>query len=385
MTGSFRNIIFYLSLSGMLFISSCGEEQRRKNIRELEKQFRTTDAPAKKSELANILHKEYSLYHLDHENDTSFLLKWADMAIAGKEFKQARWIYDQYISIQKSNPDVFEQRGRLNALSGYFAQAGEDFQTAASLIDNQNAKNRLREFALTYKHSDSVINAAEEKLREGIDIEKNTLKRANELIKMKQLAAARYDIEYVLETNRKNASAYYLMAKLQYEAGDLKKASEMIDNYNKLETSGDIFLSAATRLEKLIQEKTELAAIQNRLQNNAMSYEDLVEAGTISFRLKKYNNANEYFNKLISQYPDSTLGYLYRGQVNLQTGKLDKAMNDIKIVLSKKPGNISAHNLKAYIHLLRKEFNKLEQEVEFIRSKDGAPLEILEKTLEENK
>lgn len=369
----------------MTLMASCGEEQSRSKIIELEKQFRSSSIPAEKSELANILHKEYSLYHLHHENDTIFLLKWADMAIAGKEFKQARWIYDQYINIHKSNPEVFEQRGRLNALLGYFARASQDFQTAASLINNENEKNALIELALTYKHSDSVINATEQNIKEGIDIEMNILKRANELINMKQLAAARYDIEYLLEKNRENASAYYLMAKLRYEAGDLEKASEMMDNYKKLRSPGDIFLLAALELETSIKEKTELAAIQNRLQNNTMSYDELVEAGAISFRLKEYNKANEYFNALISQYPDSTLGYLYRGQVNLQAGKLDKAMNDIKIVLSKKPGNISAHNLKAYIHLLNKEFDKLEQEVEFIRSKNGVPLEILEKTLEENK
>lgn len=385
MTRSFAIINLLLPLSLLMIMTSCGEEYRKARIRELEKQFRTATVSKEKSELANLLHKEYNLYHLDHKNDTSFLLNWANMALEGKEFNQAKWIYDQYIDIEKTNPYIFEQRGRLNTLLGHFNAAGQDFEMAASLTNNPTEKDRLLQLALSWKNSDSVIHAAEKKIRDGQDVERNLLIRASELIENKQLAAARYDIEAVMQLNQENSSAYYLMAKLRHLAGDLEEAGEMIERYKEMDPSGNMFLSEAKELETIIQEKTELSSLQEKYKNNVLTYEELIKAGTLSFKLKEYVSANEYFNKLITQHPDSTLGYLYRGQVHLQTGKLDLAMKDFKVVLSKKPSNISARNLKAYIHLLRKELDELKQEVDHIRSLNGVPLEILEKSLEENK
>jgi Flp pilus assembly protein TadD len=84
-----------------------------------------------------------------------------------------------------------------------------------------------------------------------------------------------------------------------------------------------------------------------------------------------------YATRLSEVYPDSIYGHLYRGQVGIQTGRLDQALEDMNRVLALAPENISARNLRGYIFLLRKEYEALQKEISGITSRGGELLEVL--------
>lgn len=374
-------IRFAILISGVVFLHSCSDINKNKIYR-LEKEFKAASDPAKKSELANLLHKQYSLYHLKNTKDTSFLLNWAEMAMQGREYQQVKWIYDQYLEIDERNTNVYIKRGRINAGLGYFSSAGEDFQEAAKMTGNIDEKSGLLKLSYKYLSADSIINQSEQQIIKGENIVKNTLVRAEKLIEMNQLTAARIDIEHALMRDKKNPYAYFLFSKFWTESDNLQAAEEMIEKYFTLAESTDTSFQKAEELESVIADKIKLASLSGEIKENPGSYSKLVDAGIVSFRLKEYEQAEIYFEELIEFYPDSLLGHLYRGQVNIQKGRLNQAMNDIEKVLKLNPENISAHNLKAYIHLLRKEYEMVRKEIDQIRSLNGEPLEILQRFTE---
>lgn len=380
-----KKIYFYIRyaivITGVIFLHSCSDKNK---IYRLEKEFKSAYDPVKKSELANLLHKQYSLYQLKNKNDTSFLLNWAEMAMQGKEYQQARWIYDQYLEIDNNNVDALIKRGRINAGLGYFSSAGRDFQKAAGLTQDQKEKFRLKQLASNYLSVDSVINNSEKQIIEGENITKNILIRAEKLLEMNQLTAARIDIENVLMRDEKNPYAYFLFSKFWTKSGNLNAAEEMIEEYFTLAEANDTSFQKAQELESVIADKIELASLSEEIQENPGIYSKLVDAGIISFRLKEYDQAQIYFDELIEFYPDSLLGHLYRGQVNIQKGRLTQGMNDLEVVIKLSPENISAHNLKAYIHLLRNEYEMVRREIDHIRSLNGEPLEILQNFSKKN-
>lgn len=376
-------IRFAILISGVFFLHSCSDINKNK-INRLEKEFKTASDPSKKSELANLLHKQYSLYHLKNSNDTSFLLNWAKMAMLGREYQQAKWIYNQYLEIDKKNIDVYIKRGRINGGLGYFSSAGKDFQKAATLTENNDEKSGLLQISMKYLAADSVISQSEKHILRNENITKNILVRAEKLIEMNQLTAARIDIENALMRDEKNAYAYFLFSRFFTESDNLYAAEEMIEKYFTLAELTDTSFQKAEELESVIDDKIKLASLSGEIKENPGSYSKLVDAGIISFRLKDYDQAEIYFEELIESYPDSLLGHLYRGQVNIQKGRLDQAMRDLKKVITLNPENISAHNLKAYIHLLRKEYEMVSKEIDQIRSLNGEPLEILQR-FSENK
>lgn len=362
-------------LAGLL---SCGRDADISKIRKLEKLFsRETDAE-KKSELANILHKEYSLYHLESDPDTAFLMNWAKMAMAGGEYEQARDVYSLYIEIDQKNHEVHMKRGLVNARLGFFKQAALDYARATSLMEENNQKTlRCIELSAFYDYCDSVITVAGENIASGKDIVRNRLLRAKMFMECNHFAAAKADIDVVLKHDSLNADGNFLLARLGVSVNDLALSEYALTKYFMAASDNDAAYGDALRMRDEIDRRLKLEDLANRLLESPNDYHLLIDAGSVSFRLKEYQKALVYCNRLTTAYPDSVFGYLYRGQIGIQKGKFVDALNDFERVVTIDPENISARNLKAYVYLITDDTEQLKREIDLILSRDGELLDVL--------
>lgn len=369
-----KYLLFLALLAGLL---ACGREE--KAIMRLEQQLAILEDNEKKSETANVLHKAYSLYHLNNPGDTSFLLNWAKMAESGGEFEQACEIYSNYIELDSGRWDVFESRARVNARLGYFREAGLDFAKAARL-NREYEKERSVHVNLSeyYMETDSVIMEAGNSIATGENILLNRLTRARRLMECRHYTAAEADISVVLGEEPNHKEALLLVAELGMKSGAYESAQQAFHTYFENVSEKGAEYSRAVNLKSELDDRMALRELDTKLASEPYAYMRLIDAGSIAFKLKDYNKTMVYVNRLIEVYPDSIYGYLYRGQVGIQTGELTNALKDFEKVVFLDPDNYSARNLRAYIYLLRNEPELLRSEIEEIIAGGGELLEVLQ-------
>lgn len=370
-------LIAMLVLASLLY--SCGKSGDVARISALEERMITAQDPIEKSELANLLHREYALYHLHNEKDTLFLMRWAKMAEEGREYEQAIEIYSMLLERAPASPGVYAGRGRLHAGLGYYGEAAADYGRAGSLLPGiDSAKRREYEYLSGfYYRVDSVISRESQLIAAGNDPRGHLLNRAEQYSDCGYYSAAVADIRQVLESDSTYARAHYLMAVTYMASGDYEHGRQAFETYFSIADPADENFIKAGEQQQRLEQLVLLKTLERDLASEPYAYENLIDAAVTAFRLKKYSEAMVYATRLSESFPDSVFGYLYRGQVNIQTGNLAHALDDMDRVLELEPSNISARNLKGYVLFLRKEFGLLQQEISEIMSRGGEVLEIL--------
>ena len=370
-----RYFLIFLVLAGSV---SCGRDADISRIREMESRFFAEKDPGQKSSLANMLHKVYSLYHLKNDSDTTFLLNWAGMALAGGEFEQARFVLSRFLELDENDPKVFASRGLVNARLGYYKEAGEDYSKAFLLSGGNTALAAgYEELSVFYLYCDSVISDCGKKIALEKDINPNKLRRAGVFMESKHFAGARADIDGVLREDPDNKDGWILLARLGLSADDPVISDSALNRYFSIAGRNDGRYEEAMKLRNEADAMLALQRLDIQLQKTPNDYTLLIEAGSAAFLLEDYQAAMIYCNRLTEVYPDSIFGYLYRGQIGIQTGRFGDALSDFARVVELDPDNISARNLRAYIYLLMKDEKRLREEIDVITEKGGELFEIL--------
>lgn len=375
----YRSYILLLLMATML--GSCGKNGDIARISALEERMSEVQDPTEKSELANRLHREYTLYHLENEKDTLFLMRWAKMAEQGREYEQAIEIYSMLLEREPDLTGVYATRARLHAGLGYYREASSDFNRAAELLPEEATETRAEyaQWSDFYYRADSVIRREGEFIAAGTDSWMHMLNRAAQYMKCGYYSAAVADIRPVLESDSMNSRAYYLLARTYMASGEYERSMQEFEMYFSRSTPEEADYSEAQRQQQRLVQLIRLRDLEQELRSEPYAYEKLVEASAIAFRLENFNKAMTYATRLSAVFPDSIFGFLYRGQVGIRTGDLDQAQEDMNRVLELEPANISARNLKGYIFLLREDYDALHQEVAEINSMGGEVLEVLQR------
>ncbi len=375
---SFSSLLCLLIVMGL---ASCKPKLDRK-IRHLETKLEQTADPKEFAETAMQLHRLYSLYQIEHPGDTSHLLDWAELARKGRENEIAVKCYDQYLNIHK-DPSVFELRGNAKLQLGFFEDAAQDYHTAANRVKYPANRKRLLQLYQYNAGLDSLLEQINDELDENINIPENRLSRAGIFLHNGHPNAAKYDIDQVLQQYPDHIEAWYFLALLKKQYNDYTGSLEDLKRYFELAGENHSYRSKARDLQNEINRRIKLAELESRLGKNPDNYTDFLEMGRLYFDLKEYRAASETFTRAVRLRPDSLLGWLYRGQAHIQLGRLGQAMQDLHKALESDPENLSAHNLKAYVHLLRGESELVRKEVEWIREHKGEVLDILDQYLDE--
>lgn len=358
---------------------SCGKSGDIARISALQERMSTEQDPTEKSELANRLHREYSLFHLQNKGDTLFLRQWARMAEAGKEFEHAIDVYTMLLDRDPALPKAHASRGRLYAGLGYYSEASADYGKAVSLLPVDNtAKRREHEYLSDFYHrADSVIRRESTLIAQKNDAWVHLLNRAEQYLDCGYYRAAVADIEPVLEADSTYARAHYLLAIIFMASGEYERSELAFKDYFLFADAADKDLTDAQKQRQRLVQLVQMDALERALAAEPYAYDHLVDAAATAFRLEAYNKAMIYANRLTEIFPDSIFGFLYRGQVGIRRGDLDQAMDDMNRVLELEPSNISARNLRGYILLLGNEYELLQKEIGEIRSRGGALFQVL--------
>lgn len=370
--------IILLLMATMLW--SCGKSGDITRIKALEERMATVQDPTEKSELANRLHREYALYHLNNEKDTLFLMRWAQMAEEGREYEQAIEIYSMLLERGPELPAVYAARARLFGGLGYYREAFSDFERAAGLLPEGTGKKRAEyaHWSDFYYQADSVIRRASEFIAEGNQSAKHLLNRAAQYMKCGYYSAAVADIRPVLESDSMNTRAHYLLARTYMASGEYDRSRQVFEGYFSRTTPKDDNYDEAQRQQQRLDQLIQMRELERALESEPYAYEKLVDASATAFRLENYDKAKTYATRLSEVFPDSIFGFLYRGQVGIRTGDHEQALEDMNRVLELEPANISARNLKGYIFLITQDYDALQQEVREITLRGGKLLEVLQ-------
>ena len=361
----------------LMFITlACGRSYQENGIRQLQERFREADDSEQRRELANRLQRSYSLFHLTYE-DTMFLRDWGELAFRGREYEQARDVFTELAQDVGDDPSVFLRLSEINKRLGFIAEAATNDSVASELMQNEAAKKRYLKRSRYYREVYQQISSAESKMRRGVPGDQPRLMRARAYMSVQLDDAALYDIQKVIDKDSTIGYSYYLMGKLLYDNEQYQLASTAIATYQKNAVRVDSTLHMVNELSDLIARQEQLNEFEKRLEENRVTYAELIEAGSMAFQLDRNSMADKIFNRIVRAYPDSTRGYLYRGQLSIKTGRLDQAEKDLKKAVMMNPENIAAHNLLGYLYLLKKDFEGMREEVNIIRSLDGKPLDVL--------
>lgn len=358
---------------------SCGKNRDIARVSALEERMSAVEDPVRKSELANLLHREYAVYHLNNASDTLFLRRWARMAEEGREYEEAIEVYSMLVDRDPSLSEVYVSRARLYAGLGYYREASADYNKAVVLLSAKSTeKSREYKYWADYYHkADAVIRAEGEFIADGDNRSTHLLNRAAQYYECGYYSAAVADIRPVLEADSANARALYLLAMNFLASGEYDRSSQEFERYFSLADPADPYYMEAEKQQKRLVQLVQLQTLELALESEPYSYQHLVDASAAAFRLQKYNKAMIYATRLSEVFPDSIFGYLYRGQVHIQSGSPEQALGDMDRVLELDTSNISARNLRAYVFLLDKDYNALQQEINEIISRGGTLLEVL--------
>ncbi len=363
-------------LIGLIF-SSCGHRVDKGHILALQEKFNTEKNPEKKSQLAGSLHKAYSIYHLEHENDTTFLLAWANMARTGKEYETAKRVLGEYISMGYAGAKEYRERAEINLVLGYTGEAATDYKKAADSSTDPHKKSMWSNYARYYESiSDSISEINASMVAADSHVNNLRMRRADFLIDARQYNAARYDIDKVRASDPEENYSNYLLGKIYSLTGENNLAEQNLEKFLHNSKPSDPGYPEASDLLDRVKKKTSLQEAEKELMDKPASYQSLMKAGTLAFELKDYPRARGYFDDLVKNYPDSIYGYLYRGQVYIQTRKLDLAENDLQSSLKIDPGNIPALNLLAYVYVLQNNRDRFNAVAEQIKQRGGELLEV---------
>lgn len=360
----------------LLFLFSCGSEYQQRKIRILEDRFEKADDPDEKTMLANGLQQAYSLYHVEYD-DTLFLRSWGELSLQGGEFEQARKIYDDLAEVAVDDPGVFSRRALVNRKLGFLDAAARDDSIAASLHASQDESEYLSGRSDYYRMLDRQVKANDRNLAQGTDPLHSRLLRAEAFMDAGLTDAAIFDIQQVLDADSTNGYAYYLFSRVLLDRGNAQYARRVVESYRMYAVRVDSVQQFIAELESEIRRTIRLNELEQRIAGNTAGYDELIEAGAIAFQLERNPLAGSIFNRLVSTYPDSLHGYLYRGQLYIRQGKLTMAESDLKQAIRLRPDNISAHNLLGYTYLLGKQYEQVREQLAIIRSLGGQPLDIL--------
>lgn len=372
-TSILMSVLVFISLSCAF---SCGRAFQKRQIEKLESQFHNTAELDQKTKLANRLHKLYSLYYLE-EGDTLFLRSWANLAKQGGEYEEARKIYHNLIKGQAHDASLYLNLSKVNKRLGYIRAAACCDSVAATILLDSREKTYYSQRAERYHKLASRIESAAKAIEIGIDQHRYKLLRAHAYLNLELHDAALYDIQEVLDNDSTNTYGHYLMASVLYDQERNRFALKAIDSYRKHASLNDSLNDRIDELAQSIAFDEQFENLHRKINQGKTTYEELIRLGRKAFERERVNASKLIFNRLITAYPDSIFGYLYRGQLYIKMGLLDKAENDLKKGLKLNPDNISTHNLLGYTYLLKKEYGSMEKEVEKVLALGGEPLEIL--------
>lgn len=358
---------------------SCGKKGDAARISALEERMSEVQDPVGKTELANRLHKEYAIYHLQYEDDTLYLRDWAEMAMEGREYEEAIEVYSMLLERGGVSPAVYVARAGLYAGLGYYQEAFSDYEKAAEMLPADASKKReeYQYWSDYYNQADAVIRREGESIAVGDHPAIHHLNRAEQYIKCGYYSAAVADIRTVFTADTANTRAQYLLAKAFLASGEYDRSGQEFETYFSMATPEDENYAEALEQKQQLDLMSQLDELEGALKSEPYSYQTLVDASATAFRLKNYNRAMLYASRLTEVFPDSIFGYLYRGQVHIQAGDTEQALSDMNRVLELDPSNISARNLRAYVFLLKKDDEAVRQEIREIKSRGGTLLEVL--------
>lgn len=364
-------------LVGFILLHSCSDMPSVREIRSAEKRYERSTDPQEKSELANTLHRLYSLYYVDDPVDTLFLRQWAGMAVSGQEYEESARIYSMMLERGISGAYIYGEYGKILARLGYFAEAGEVFTKAGEQSADAAQADQYRELCAFYAKTDSILHLCSEMIRKDDAPEDFLLKRSRQLLLCRHYSAAASDANRILASDSLNVPSVLLLARIHLESGNTPEAHESLRMITPENINDERVYQEYTLLLRKADLYAEAEELVGELVRNPTSYDRLVKLTAVYFELKDYQSASGYANAMIQYHPDSIRGYLYRGQLLIQTGDPALAISDFNQAIRLQPDNISARNLKAYCYLLQGETDKLRSEVDIIESLGGEVLEVL--------
>ncbi|MGD2033789.1 MAG: hypothetical protein PVF73_01960, partial [Bacteroidales bacterium] len=221
----------------IVLVSACGKAKEQRKIKGLERDFFAENDPARKSALANRLHRAYSVYHLKYREDTTFLFNWGKMALAGKEAEVAINSFGRLLESDPSNGKAFLLRAEARILQHDHQAAYADLKKAQKYMPEAGLSQAIEKERKKAK-IDSLIKASDRQLKKDPDNPYLYLARADLYYQVGFLQAALFDYNKSILLNDSNVTARFNKIQLLLDMNDLENASTELSEVSKLEKSG---------------------------------------------------------------------------------------------------------------------------------------------------
>ena len=181
--------------------------------------------------------------------------------------------------------------------------------------------------------------------------------------RLENLDAAWQDFEDLLATGQYTMDAFYYLARIADHRGEQQRAIAL---YSKV-THGDHAVFSQRRVGGILAQQEKFDEARKHLDEFGRSHPnyavDMIQAqAQLLASQDRYDEAIEYYNRVIAYRPDSENGYLGKAELYLRMGNLDDALEVYRYAAKRWPESAIVLNALGYTLADRtKEYNEAEK------------------------